>query len=799
MAKVDGSLGSLIQGVSQQPPRTRLPGQCTAQDNISSNPVDGLTRRAAMEEVLKLFSAAPEAQFYDFDLGGDLQFIMACLPGVVRVFNYNTGVESTVNNVSSGFSYIDGASLAFTTLDDLVYVANKSKVVAMDAAVKSYVQTGSIAYVLGGSYGRVYNLTITWSGGTIVGTFTTPNGSVATDVTQITTDYIATQITASLNANGTFTANFSVTRVGDVMYIKKTSAPTSQVFNCTTTDGFGGTQFLVINNTIQDRAKLPRYAPHNYVVTITGDGSTNADEWYAQFICNKDSAGNYPALGAGFGLAGAWQECVAPDTPYKFDIATMPHVLFYDFNTGIFSFGPGNWAERAAGDTQSNEDPTFVDETVEGLGYFQGRLVLLGGAAVCMSRTDRPLDHWNNSATEVADSDPIDIQSTIEGVRKMYHCVPFNRDLVVFSDKGQFIVFGRTALTPQNSSLVLTTTFEVDITATPVAAGRNVFFPIAFGQFTGIREFYASDSQDANDSRPITQHVLKYLEGTVKMLSTSSNFDILLVQTITDSHIVYSYEYIWQDDKKVQSAWSRWILPDNVKYIFIIKSKVYIITKIGNDYMLNTMDLDVQDDTGLTYNVRLDRKKDKTAVNFTIANPYNPMPSDPASIVFIQGEGCPTPGMVAWVESYNAGTNTYTFDRDMEGGTVIYGVPYRSSYIPTEPDVKDSDKVRIGTGKLIVGKFLLNCKATGKLLCRKFSKYAADVVVEFTGRFVGDPNTHVGEPAIVDASYIMPFRSEATRAGIELYSDSHLPFTVTDIEWKGQYTKKGQRIQSGGN
>lgn len=799
MSKVDGSLGTLIQGVSQQNPRTRLPGQCTSQDNMSSNPVDGLTRRAAMQEITKLFSSASDAQFYDFDLGDNNQFIMACLPGVVRVFNYITGVEKTVNNVGGGMSYIDGNQLAFTTLDDLVYVSNKNTVVAMGTATKSYVQTGSIAYVLGGSYGRIYTINIKWSGTTITGSYTAPTGSVATDVNLITTDYIATQLTASLNGNATFTSNFQVNRVGDVMYIQKISAPTSQTFTCTTSDGFGGTQFLVVNNTIQDRSKLPRYAPHNYVVTITGDGSTNVDEWYAQFICDKDSAGNYPAMGAGFGQAGSWKECVAPGIPYQFDTSTMPHILFYDFNSDVFSFGPGLWAERAAGDLDSNEDPTFVGETVEGLGYFQGRLVFLGGAAVCMTRTDRPLDHWNNSATELADSDPIDEQSTIEGVRKMYHCVPFNRDLVVFSDKGQFIVFGRTALTPQNASLVLTTTFEVDINAIPVAAGRNIFFPISFGQYTGIREFYSDDTSDANDSRPITQHVLKYLFGAVTALTTSSNFDILLVQTDIDPHIMYTYEYIWQDDKKVQSSWSRWIMPSDVHYSFIIQSEVYLVTKIGNDFMMNKADLDVQDDIGLTYNVCLDRKKQVSNVDTTIVNPYNPMPSDPSSIVFIQGNGCPTPGLIAWVDSYDAGTNTYTFDRSMNNGTVIYGVPFHSSYVPTNPDVKDSDKIRIGTGTLTVSKFLLNCKETGKLFCRKFSKYAEDVIVEFTGRFVGDPTTHVGEAAIVDASYVMPFRSDATKADIELYSDSHLPFTVTDIEWKGQYTKKGQRIQQGGN
>ena len=54
--KVDGALRSLIQGVSQQPFRNRLPGQCTLQENMSSNPVDSLQRRPPEEVVGHLFN-----------------------------------------------------------------------------------------------------------------------------------------------------------------------------------------------------------------------------------------------------------------------------------------------------------------------------------------------------------------------------------------------------------------------------------------------------------------------------------------------------------------------------------------------------------------------------------------------------------------------------------------------------------------------------------------------------------------------------------------------------------------------
>jgi hypothetical protein len=45
----------------------------------------------------------------------------------------------------------------------------------------------------------------------------------------------------------------------------------------------------------------------------------------------------------------------------------------------------------------------------------------------------------------------------------------------------------------------------------------------------------------------------------------------------------------------------------------------------------------------------------------------------------------------------------------------------------------------------------------------------------------------------------MPFRQDTDEAEVEFYTDSHLPLTILDIEWQGQYSKRGQRIGSGGS
>lgn len=801
--KVDGSIANPIQGVSQQPARVRLPGQCTAQDNMLSNPVDGLTRRPPLEELGELFETEDSVQEYEFSIG-NTDFIAFALDGDLKVFD-TTGEEYTVNEESlpaSGFAdedafdYLDGGDLAFTTLEGITYVTNRSMTVEMLSTVKTYIETGAIVYCLGGQYSRTYSLKITWNNGsnTETVTYTAPNGATSGDIGKIAPEYIIGQLNTALLANANFIANFTATVASDVLYIKKTSSPADQVFSVVVTDADGGVYLYAINNEIKDAAKLPRFAPQDYIVKVTGTSNSATDDYYLKFACDPTDNGTIPAAGAGHGNKGKWVECVGFQVPFKLDWSTMPHLLVFDEGTGEFDFKFGEWADRQVGDEVSNEDPSFIGDTIEHVGSFQGRLAFLSGASFVTSRTDKPLDFWIQSATVQADTDPIDIQSTVEGVKKLYRMVPFNRDMVVFADKGQFIVFGRNSITPKNSSLVLTTTYEADLTATPVAAGKNIFFGIKYGNFAGIREFFTESSTDANDSRPITQHVLKYLIGTATSLSTTSNFDQLIVHTDADPKILYSYEYIWVEDKKAQSSWSRWLFNEDIQHSFFIGSVIFVVYKIGSTYYLGKINLDVQSDEGIDYQVKLDRKKTITAVDTTILNPYTDMP-DLEDMIFIQGDGCPTPGLRVLVA--DSDDTTITFAKDMDGGDVICGTKYRSSWLPTIPSVKDSDRVRVGTGKLVISKFLVNYRDTGVIKARVFSRYRDDITTQFTGRIVGDPTTFVGEPAIVSGAWMVPFRHNANDAELEIFSDSHMPMTITDLEWIGQYTKRGKRITSG--
>ena len=811
--KVDGSLKSLLQGVSQQPPRDRLSGQATAQINMSADPVSGLTRRPPTDLVGSLGSTSNQQSWFDFETQNGNKYLAAFRDNTIKVYDTNA-VEQTVTIESDAAAYLTGNNFVCGASENEVVVSNTDKVTALTSATSVYTNKGTgskpqgIIQVLGGGYARKY--TISMDGVEIVA-YRTVIGADAWDVAEIRTTHI-TEVLAYLLVNlpgagggpvgydparATSTAamagaDWTVSRFEDIIHIKRN---TGAAFVLSVNDDAGNLNMKSMTETVPDTSDLPRFAPQGYLARIATETDPEED-LFLQFIV-EDQAGAV-ATGAGFGRPGYWQECVASGIKYQFDAATMPHILEYDDVADAFTFRRGEWKDRLVGTTISNPDPSFVGKPINDVGSFQNRRVFLSGKNVIMSRTNKPTDFWMGSVSAVVDSDPIDISSSSVRTSQMVYAVPHNKDLIVFAQRGQFVIFGRTGLTPANAAMVLTTAFEAALDARPEASGRNVFFAITYGRFAGMREFYTEGGTDINDTRPITQHIKKYIEGTIKKISVASNYDLMFANTDVSSTSMYAYQYIWSDTEKVQSAWSTWVFSNSIVFSFFDRDVFYLVQKDGTSYNLLRMPLDVENSAGMEFPVYLDARFDVFGCNTQFTLPAVWMADEELRIV--QSVGCPNPGMEVDIASIELSGSDYvvTLAEDMLGGDVIGGIQYRSSYMPTMPLIKDEGGVVIGTGSLRVRGFLINIEDTGDITGIVTSKYSDGVPVPFQGRVIGDIGAVVGEPGLYTGAFFLPYRTKTTLGEIEVYTNSFYPMTLLDIEWVGQYNKRGRRIQSGG-
>jgi len=183
MANITTSVPNLIQGVSQQSPRVRIPGQCEDQLNALPTVTKGLTKRPPARLIKKLTDANV------FNKGDMVHFIersateryvvviehrsQSDRQGVLRAFNVDTGAEAFINTVKGGYNInnnyltIPTASdshklLKARTLGDSTFILNTTKTVAKSTDVndksEALDKSRALVFIKQGDYGKKYGL-----------------------------------------------------------------------------------------------------------------------------------------------------------------------------------------------------------------------------------------------------------------------------------------------------------------------------------------------------------------------------------------------------------------------------------------------------------------------------------------------------------------------------------------------------------------------------------------------------------------------------------------------------------------
>jgi hypothetical protein len=185
--KVDGSLGSLVQGVSQQGPSERRLGQHTAQVNMRADPVRGLSRRHGslwlaetdlqLDELNAAANLTDSNGYRSFDYtseGRDLTIMYraaaqasgADMPPVIVYDKTNQEFLSVVRNGSDTLldTLASGGVSAIAAVGKYVFMAGNSIVPAgtsTPAWADATNQALTVAWVRGGAYSRTYRATVT--------------------------------------------------------------------------------------------------------------------------------------------------------------------------------------------------------------------------------------------------------------------------------------------------------------------------------------------------------------------------------------------------------------------------------------------------------------------------------------------------------------------------------------------------------------------------------------------------------------------------------------------------------------
>lgn len=794
MSLISSSIPNFVNGVSQQPFTLRLSSQGELQENGLSTVSQGLKKRPPTQH-LKKIQDTPLGNCFIHTINRDTseRYVTVITDGDLKVYDL-AGVEKTIT-FPDGKSYLSSAtpssSFSAVTVADYTFFVNKTKVVTPSSTLSSSRPYEALINVKAGNYGKTYTVSIS---GYSTASYTTPTGSVASDVSYISTDSIASYLVSSLDTQGVKAANgWTVSRSGAVIYISRTSAD----FTIVTEDGFNSGGMVAVKGKLQKFADLPANPSVNgFVVEVTGTGDTNNkfDSYYVRFRTTNGTTG-----------VGVWQECPAPSTSVGVTDTTMPHVLIRQLD-GSFIFEAASWTNRVAGDLTSNPDPSFVNRTISDIFFYRNRLGVLADEGVIFSEAGQYFNFFRTTVTDLLDADPIDVNASHTKVSLLKHAVPFNKQLLLFSEQSQFVIDQNELLTPKTVGIKVATEFPCNVVAKPVGIGKNIYFAVDKGEWSAFREYFTDVNDSGNDSQDITGHLPKYIPSGVFKISAAPNEDILVALTSSDPSSIYTYKYFWSANEKLQSSWSKFTLgsESSILNADFIASELFLIVNRPDGVYFEKINVALGDiGSGEPYLVHLDRKVQLASAALTYASGYTTInlttlgytPSTGDYQVVIKSHPSLKPG-----EIFNViwdGT-TAKVQGNLTGATVSFGRKFTLSYQLSTITVKAAQpgggQKSDTEGRLQLRKISFNYADAGLFNVLVTPEGRQTYTYTYSGKILGSASATIGSYSIESGRFSVPIVSRNIGTSIVLQNDSALPCSFLSADWEGFFVKRSQAV-----
>lgn len=783
---INQPIPNLYGGVSQQPALARYINQLDAMTNCSADPVEGLQQRPPTEHISRLTSGvySEGAAVFPVDRDPSNRFVALVRSGSVRVFDTVDGTEKTVNNPANAYLTTDtpATSIRSLTIADYTFLVNREVTVRAKADTAPARPYEGLIFVRAGNYGRDYSVTIKRKSDDVVidtASYSTPRGDDPSHIDSIGTDHIATQLFNGLGSLATRE------QIGSVIYFT-----VNDEFYVEVEDGQGKQALRAYAGEVQRFSDLPENAKEGIVLKVVGDQTSAFDDYWVRYNGT------------------VWEETIQPGLKTSLDETTLPHALVRNPDD-TFDLIALPWEDRKSGDDDSAPFPSITDLKISSLFYFRNRLGFLADENVLLSQAGDYFNLFPTTVTQVLDSDPIDVvagdaSGESSPVSILEHAVAFDRKLVLFARNAQFIMGADGVLAPNTATIDPVTSFQASAKCRPVTAGRFIYFTFDRDGASGVREFYVDGAAQTEDAIEVTAHCPTYLPTGISRMTGSTLENVILAISEDTPNKVYTYEYFWSGEEKLQSAWGEWEFEagakvlscdffDNVAYLVVERADGYHLERIRFRPGLK--------DAGLDYFTHLDRRL--VSGEFTIAYdaPYDrtviTLPYDAsASMEVVTGYSsgalhAPGIRMVAEILS----PTQIAIPGDKSGWNLIVGVPYEMSFTLTRPyystpapgggTVADTEAV------LKVRDFSLDYAETGYFKAVFTPKYRASVEKEFAGRVLGA--TALSIPDLDEGTFRIKTPCKNTYWSLTISNDSPFPSSFLAASWRGLITSKSQR------
>ncbi len=790
---ISNSIPNLLNGVSQQPDTVKLPNQATVQENGLSDIISGLGKRPPTEHIAKLNTDThTNSKVHIINRDSTEQYVVLVNNQSVKVYDLAGNAKTVVT--PDGVSYLTSTApqddFNLVTVADYTFVVNKTKVTAKSGSASTTRPDEAIYYIKNGQYKTTYKINID---GSEVASFETLDNSSSGNASSITTDNIATELTNDLNSN---LSGYTVSRDGSIIYVSKNSG----TFTSTVSDGLGGDGLILVKDKTNSFSDLPYKGYTGFVVEIVGDGGTEFDNYFVRWD------------------GSAWVETVKDGLDNSFDVSTMPHLLIRTadgnfrfckadgstYTVSGTSYTEPEFASRTVGDETTSPDPTFVGRKINDIFFYRNRLGFLSDENVIFSKAGKFFTFWATTVTTAVDDDMLDVAVSHNKVSILKYAVPFNEQLVLFSDQTQFTLDAEEALTAKTVSINQTTEYEIDDSCKPIGLGQNIYFGISRGSFAGVREYYVTSETEIKDALDTTVNLPRYITGSITGIKGSSAENTLFGFASGERNALFVYKYYFDANQKaLQRSWSKYVFDTNDVLLDgdCIQNFLYIVVKRADGTYLEKTNLKTNEvDTGLTFPVLLDRKTVLTGVyssgtgKTTWTLPYQ---ESAAKEVVLGGSwGSTQKGRNLFL---SASTNTtVVVDGDYSANPAIVGRKYTFKYqFPTfyvREQKSSGNSTTVNSGRLQLKNMSVIFGDTGffEIVLTPLARTAS--TYKFTGQTLGSSTFTLGQPNLESGTFKLPIQCKNEDTKLVIQSDSFVPCNFLSAEWEGIFSVLSTRV-----
>lgn len=608
MSKVTGSFESLIRGVSQQVAHQRYPGQHWAQDNMISDPVVGLVRRAGSVMKAEQTTSTTLTSGTDSDVRqfkekslylGETEYSFmyrhqarpdgSNAGGIVVVDKSNRKllpVSIGASDTKAQGILRDGLS-AITSVGRFVLLAGRAAATEYQQGDPVNNNTNGEFFVRQGNYNRLYTLTIRRKddGKVLTAQYTTPtsyypgtlntsdipaqvpdgNGGQKTnpDYQKLVNDRVYQYQTAVNQWIGTAAAAIVPSAIAQKllealgeqaaanggrigMARKNSTVVLTNVDRIIISDSANDDTVGQALREVEKATDLPTIAWYGQTVKISPKLSTGVkgDAYYLR----ARSLGTQDPQGWGEVV---WEE--APGVTIQPTFVTMLGVIekgtFYlasDANLlgSISGVQPPGWAAASSGDFDSQPLPAFLGKTITYMQMFQDRLMLVAGSTVFLSRSGDYFNFFRSSALSVEQSDPIELYALGSEDDIITDGAIIDRNLILFGNVWQYAISGREAMTPTSAYIAIQSNYEDSNTAAPASAGNLLFFAQPRDHKLTVQQMQTGSYADTVACFEVTQQLNTYFDGRPLQLVTTTSPSTVFLRTLGLRYGVYVYSYL---------------------------------------------------------------------------------------------------------------------------------------------------------------------------------------------------------------------------------------------------------------